>query len=225
MAKSPRQEAGVCTESDIKEVSDEALEQLYIEKELSQGDIANRFNCPKHKVRTQLRVRGILRDKDIRWSRSRIKELYRERGLSQDEVSDILNASSRAVNRHIKHYGLSKTPKEWQRDRYGDTVSFRTTTRGYEVVTIPGGGDYLVHRLVAVAEYGIDAVKEKHIHHKNRVKWDNRPVNLEPIDPAKHSSLHGDNTTSLSKRIENADESDLRVALRDNGYYEAAEQL
>jgi DNA-binding CsgD family transcriptional regulator len=225
MVESPSQEADITTYSDIKEVSDADLERLYVEKQLSQSDIAERFNCSRDKVRTQIRVRGILRPKDIRWSRNRIKELYRERGLSQDEVSDILDANPRTVNRHIKHYGLSKTPKEWQRDRYGNSVSFRTTTRGYEVVTIPGGGDYLVHRLVAVAEYGIDAVKENHIHHENGVKWDNRVDNLEPIDPSNHATLHADNTTPLTKRVRNADKSELRTALRDNGYVEAAKQI
>jgi hypothetical protein len=49
----------------------------------------------------------------------------------------------------------------------------------------------LVHRLLAVAEYGFDAVAGKHIHHKNGIRWDNRLENLEVLTPSEHAKLHG----------------------------------
>lgn len=47
-----------------------------------------------------------------------------------------------------------------------------------------------VARLLAVAEFGFDAVKNKEIHHKNEIPWDNRPENIEPLSAGDHSSHH-----------------------------------
>lgn len=35
-----------------------------------------------------------------------------------------------------------------------------------------------VHQLVAVAEFGIEAVEKHDVHHLNTTHWDNRPENL-----------------------------------------------
>ena len=47
-----------------------------------------------------------------------------------------------------------------------------------------------VHRLLAVSEYGIDAVKDKHVHHKNGIRWDNRPENIELLTISEHTKRH-----------------------------------
>jgi hypothetical protein len=47
-----------------------------------------------------------------------------------------------------------------------------------------------LHRLIAVAEYGIGEVAEKDIHHKSGIPWDNRPDNLIPMTRSEHSKLH-----------------------------------
>lgn len=47
-----------------------------------------------------------------------------------------------------------------------------------------------VHRLVAVAEYGFEEVCESVVHHKNQITWDNRPENLETMNPAAHGRSH-----------------------------------
>ena len=47
-----------------------------------------------------------------------------------------------------------------------------------------------VHRLLAVAEYGVEAVEDKHVHHKNGIRWDNRPENIEVVTPEEHTQIH-----------------------------------
>lgn len=51
---------------------------------------------------------------------------------------------------------------------------------------------FRVHRLVAIAEFGIDAVKGKVVHHENGVKWDNRPDNLGLMEHGSHSTHHNE---------------------------------
>ena len=55
------------------------------------------------------------------------------------------------------------------------------------------------HRLLAVVEcypstMSLEAILRdldgKDVHHRNGIKWDNRPSNLEPIDHGEHAKLH-----------------------------------
>ena len=46
-----------------------------------------------------------------------------------------------------------------------------------------------VHRLLAVAEYGFDAVKNKEVHHKNGIPWDNRPENIKVVGIKQHRQI------------------------------------
>lgn len=47
-----------------------------------------------------------------------------------------------------------------------------------------------VARLLAVAEFGFEAVRDKEVHHKNGIPWDNRPGNVKPLSPGNHSRHH-----------------------------------
>jgi len=49
-----------------------------------------------------------------------------------------------------------------------------------------------IHRLLAVAEYGYDKVSGSEVHHKNGIRWDNRPDNIEPLTPKEHREKHAD---------------------------------
>jgi predicted DNA-binding protein YlxM (UPF0122 family) len=218
-------EASDSCDANLKNIADSTLNQLYVEQGLSGREIAERFNTTRDKVRNQLLSRGILRPEQKKISKSELEDAYHVNGLSQSEVADKFDISKTSVYRHINHYGLKKTPEEWQRDRFGDSVSYRTNVRGYEVMTIPGGGEFAVHRLVAISEHGTEAVADSHVHHENTIPWDNRPENLSVLEPGSHAALHNDDNESLTNRINNATEEELRTALRDCGHIEAAENI
>ena len=70
---------------------------------------------------------------------------------------------------------------------------FHTDDRGYEVWTVwdhPIRRRVLVHRLVAIAEHGVDEVVGKVVHHRNSIPWDNRPENLEVLSRGEHARHH-----------------------------------
>ena len=65
---------------------------------------------------------------------------------------------------------------------------------GYEFFSCQSNGtreEFAHHRLLFVAEYGLGALEpEDHVHHRNHIRWDNRPENLEAQKPDKHCSYH-----------------------------------
>jgi hypothetical protein len=73
------------------------------------------------------------------------------------------------------------------------------------------------HRLIAIAEHGIDAIEGKQIHHKNGTPWDNRPENLEVLDKEDHISKHW-HPTSIEKVVSDAHPERLQSALNAAGY-------
>ena len=48
------------------------------------------------------------------------------------------------------------------------------------------------HRLLAVAEYGLEAIRGKDVHHKNGCKFDNRPDNIELLSRSEHRKRHAE---------------------------------
>lgn len=93
---------------------------------------------------------------------------------------------------------------------------------GYEVssCSLNQGDTIQIHRLVAIAEYGFEAVENSHVHHINSIPWDNRPSNLIPLTPSEHRHRE-----SLRLSIEKADDGVLVKALELKGYPEAAEAI
>jgi len=93
----------------------------------------------------------------------------------------------------------------------------------YDYVRGGSNTDYVpIHRLVAVAKFGVDAVASSVVHHKNGVRFDNRPENLEIYSNKEHSRIEN-RETCLAERIEQNDRSHVEKALREAGYPHAAE--
>lgn len=111
-------------------------------------------------------------------------ELMRELFEDADavtEIADELDCGKSTVFRWLDRHGIRLQNRE------NIPPSFHTRVDGYEAV-IDDNENVLVHRLVAVAEFGFETVVGSVIHHKNQCKWDNRPVNLQPFDS--HAAHH-----------------------------------
>jgi len=111
--------------------------------------------------------------------------LYITKDYSIQDLCNELNGTPPNIIKNLRELGISKNIKQSPPSRY-------QTEKGY--VRIDGGtGDIYEHQLVAIANganpHEIFA-NDKQVHHKNEIKWDNRPENLEVMAQDSHLSHH-----------------------------------
>ena len=124
-----------------------------------------------------------------------LRRLYWDEELSLSEIGDLSG-----VNQSTVHYWMEKHDIDRLSDSEG---SFRTQSTNYASTRVNnnghvvwrcnsdrGGGTVPVHRLMAIAEHGTEAVEDKDVHHINGIPWDNRPENLELMNHGDHMSHH-----------------------------------
>lgn len=74
-----------------------------------------------------------------------------------------------------------------------DHVPLYPDSNGYERWVHTHSGEQAegsVHRLLAVAAYGMKAVEDKQIHHKKPIPWLNTPANIIALTKRQHLALH-----------------------------------
>lgn len=123
-----------------------------------------------------------------------MRYLYQKKKLSSNEIAEILPCNRGHVKRSLRELGIERRSQS-EAAKLGQLKRppVYRTHQGHEEVCTEVNGDHKVigiHRLVAVAEWGIDAVKGKETHHKNGIGWDNRPENLELLTKAEHARRH-----------------------------------
>ncbi len=70
-------------------------------------------------------------------------------------------------------------------------VSLETSRKTGKTYIITENDDkpVYIHDLVAISEYGFEAVINNDVHHLNTISWDNRPSNLELVDDSSMNSF------------------------------------
>lgn len=123
-----------------------------------------------------------------------LRHWYVRKDLSQAEVAEMCGVAQRTICKWLNRNGIRPTDNRGKGDSSHLPAKFRTDrergrNNAYEF-WLHKGNWVRVHRLLAVAEYGYDAVVGKDVHHKNGIGWDNRPSNIEVLDHSEHSSGH-----------------------------------
>ncbi|NHX37186.1 MULTISPECIES: HNH endonuclease [Halolamina] len=122
--------------------------------------------------------------------------LYWDEGLTGVEIADRFGVHSSTIYRWMDRHGIERRDRldEIKKARRVEYATFGHTENGYErwsTADTEGNHDHFrVHRLLAIAEYGPEAVGGNVVHHENGIPWDNRPCNIEVMGRGEHSALH-----------------------------------
>lgn len=122
-----------------------------------------------------------------------MEHLHVKKGMSSREIAEILPCNRGHVKRWLRRHNIQRSQSEAAKVRYRKDPPHHRWHNGYEQVVTQIDGSQKgvqIHRLLAVSEFGLDAVSGKVIHHKNGVKWDNRPGNIEPMTKEEHQRHH-----------------------------------
>jgi len=193
--------------------NENTLRELYHGEGLTIKEVASELGCNRGSIRywmkkhdIEFRSRGYKKEWDgAPWrDEDRLRELYHDKEMSTHEIGEEFDCDRTTVLRWMRIHGIERRDrkKAHRMAKFNRWARYRTTQQGYEEWRSPdkdikGERSVRVHRLVAVAEHGLEALKGKVVHHKNGVSWDNRPENLELLTPSEHSKLHYEQGDSL----------------------------
>jgi len=124
-----------------------------------------------------------------------LEELYWGKNMDSYTIADKLGCGSNTIRRWMEKYGIERrgggeaAVLERQRKPAPLYMNFAGYMRWhtqyeYEVDRI------FVHQLLAIAMYGIEAVKTNVVHHENKIPWDNRPSNISIMSKSNPRSHH-----------------------------------
>lgn len=119
-----------------------------------------------------------------------LRRMYVEERKSAPKIADEYGVSSRTIYNWLEKFDIDR--RYVGENRPG--VQLRTDAEGYVKWRTTADGkerDVRVHRLLAVLEFGFDAVCGNHVHHKNDIPWDNRSENLEVLSAEEHGRIGG----------------------------------
>jgi len=147
----------------------EWLRQKYVDEQYSTAEIGELCDCSKETIRRWLDNHDIETRSKSEAAKIRAKK-----------YPHTTNAGAEALSRNRSIHPNVFTHKD----------------RGYERVQCGVNKEQAsLHRLLAVAEYGFEAVRGKVVHHKSNIPWDNRPENLEVVTQSEHKKIHGNQYT------------------------------
>lgn len=128
------------------------------------------------------------------WQDAELMEtLYVDELYSTTDIAELFDCSQSTVSKWLKKHDIPIR-------NLGDSISIAHGNNPNYVYMYMHDPGYIywenrdqkvaVHRLIAVAKYGFDAVKGMQVHHKNGLSWDNRASNIELIAPEDHKREH-----------------------------------
>lgn len=124
---------------------------------------------------------------------SLLRELYHDEKLSQYEIAERWDCSRSTVSKWMDIHGIPTRPQSAAVATALPHPKLKSNNRGYEIIETrvqTERAQFLIHRLLAVAEWRFDDVAGKVVHHQNGIPWDNRPGNIELLSDGEHKRVH-----------------------------------
>jgi transcriptional regulator with XRE-family HTH domain len=179
---------------------EETLRRLYHEEALTQEEVADELGCSTVTLRRYMSKHGV-ETRDSTFERreffeneeEELRRLYWVEGLTAAEISDraTVDVSDVAVLNRMDEYGIER--RDSAADRPPGVYihpEYYPYVRHYD-----GEEEHIVktHRLLAVAKYGFEAVRNNDVHHTTGFKQDNRPEVIELVSHSDHQREHSSN--------------------------------
>lgn len=191
----------------------ETLRELYIKRDMTFDEVADELGCSSSTVQIWAKrhgiesgCQGVSKYPELD-DRGKLRKWHHEEELLMSEIADRIGCSTSSVSARFKSHGIeldeelvARRRRENARTNY---VTFQTDHYGYEVVSCRFKREVdtaKIHRLVAVAVFGLEAVKGKIVHHKTNIPWLNAHDNIELMERSEHRYHH------IEKNQEAADE-------------------
>lgn len=146
-----------------------------------------------------------------------LKRLYHDEGMTLAEVVEKTTAGGHSTVRyHMNKHGIDRRdPSEFNKNLHAGITTEKSGHMSWYSDDPDGQRRTMkVHRLVAIAEHGADAVAGNHVHHKNEIPWDNRPSNLEIKSPKDHHSHHSTGESHPGSKLTESDVKDILSRLK-----------
>lgn len=111
--------------------------------------------------------------------------------LSDSEIGSIFDVHGSNISYYRNKFNIEAFSKT-ERARYEPAPLHKNVDQYLVSMCNINDEKFYIHRLIAVAEKGIDEVKDNVVHHKNEITFDNRPSNLEVMDKGEHTLMHAE---------------------------------
>lgn len=122
-----------------------------------------------------------------------MRTLYVDKKLSSTQISGVLDCSGNTVLKNLRDHGIElRNRSQAMSNSHGNLghAHYYSKKKSGRPIWKSRKHEVHVYRLLAVAEYGFDAVCDMDVHHINGIVWDNRPDNIELVDRVTHQHLH-----------------------------------
>lgn len=160
-----------------------------------------------------------------------LRRLYWNEELSTREIADLAGVHKETIIRHMDKHDIKRrdrivASKEGSRIEYCPYIVDHQGYCRWRDTWDKTWNMISVARLLAVAENGFDAIKEKVVHHKNGIKWDNRPSNIELMDRPDHTRMHNSGENSAPAKLTTSEVREIRQRYKneDISYKDLAEE-
>jgi len=161
------------------------LEREYVQNNRTQAEIAAQFGVTPGAVRYYTEKYGLTKAwKDEEMLRAK----YVDEGLDVSDIAREFGVDDGTILYWMREYNI---PRRQGGDHSLPYASLSMTGEGYEM-WCDGEDRVYVHRLLVVAEYGLDALSDD-VHHHSGIPWDNRPENVKPMSRSEHQKEHAKN--------------------------------
>lgn len=173
------------------------LRHYYHGKGMSQSDMESVFDCSTSTISRWMRRLEIKTshsngrkrgDPLFENEKETLRRLYWDEGLTTGQIANRCNSTKPTVVAHMKDHGIERRnsaadrpPGVYIHPELHPAIYHYDGEKRHTVK---------VHRLLAVAKYGFDAVKGKDVHHNSGFKQDNRWDAIELHTRSEHQKLH-----------------------------------